>query len=207
MLLSLCVLLRVADPDDPEIQCRSRSNGSTRFYRRDLDGQIADELTCEWTFHYRMSFSREMKTYELAAEYEKDGYCVRESVRESAELDREIHFCACFLNPSPAPFQEFARQAPVRAVAMAASLGTIFDACRGPVNPAFREALALRVRYVNESVRLRVLPELVFAWTQILGDYQGLSFGAGDLLRMQVDAVVSPANSFGFMDGGIEIVR
>ena len=48
-------------------------------------------------------------------------------------------------------------------------------------------------------------PEVVFGWTQILGDYQGLSFGAGDLLRMQVDAVVSPANSFGFMDGGIDL--
>src|SRR5450755_4652758 len=47
-------------------------------------------------------------------------------------------------------------------------------------------------------------PEVVFAWMQVFGDYEGVGFGAGDILRARVDAVVSPANSFGFMDGGID---
>jgi len=48
-------------------------------------------------------------------------------------------------------------------------------------------------------------PDIVFAWTQVLSDYEGVIFGAGDLLRARVDAVVSPANSFGYMDGGIDL--
>lgn len=48
-------------------------------------------------------------------------------------------------------------------------------------------------------------PDIVLAWTQRLGRYAGLTFGCGDLLRARVDAVVSPANSAGFMDGGIDL--
>ena len=163
MLLSLYILMRASDDDWPDAKCLSSSNGSTRFYRRDLDGQIRGELTCEWTFMYRICYQRDMKTYELAAEHEKDGYSVREAARNSPELDWEVHLGECFLNPSPAPFVEFVRSAPVRAVALAASLGAIFDSGRGPVSPAVKEALSLRVRYVNELVRPRVVLDLVAA--------------------------------------------
>ena len=48
-------------------------------------------------------------------------------------------------------------------------------------------------------------PEVVFAWTQIFVDYQNVSYRCASSLRANVDAVVSPANSFGFMDGGIDL--
>lgn len=48
-------------------------------------------------------------------------------------------------------------------------------------------------------------PDVVLCWTQHLGRYAGISFGVGDLFRARVDAVVSPANSAGFMDGGIDL--
>jgi len=48
-------------------------------------------------------------------------------------------------------------------------------------------------------------PDMVLCWTQRLGRYAGITFGVGDLLRARVDAVVSPANSSGFMDGGIDL--
>jgi O-acetyl-ADP-ribose deacetylase (regulator of RNase III) len=48
-------------------------------------------------------------------------------------------------------------------------------------------------------------PDIVLCWTQRLGRYAGLTFGVGDLLRARVDAVVSPANGAGFMDGGIDL--
>ena len=48
-------------------------------------------------------------------------------------------------------------------------------------------------------------PELVLALTQTFGPYVGITVGSGDLLRANVDAVVSPANSFGYLDGGIDL--
>lgn len=48
-------------------------------------------------------------------------------------------------------------------------------------------------------------PEMAMAWTQSLSHLDGVSFGVGDLLISGVDAIVSPANSFGYMDGGIDL--
>lgn len=48
-------------------------------------------------------------------------------------------------------------------------------------------------------------PHIVMAWTDAVGHYAGVHIGVGNLLRAHVDAVVSPANSFGFMDGGIDL--
>lgn len=46
------------------------------------------------------------------------------------------------------------------------------------------------------------------AYKQILGDYENIHFVSSDVIKeMQTnkyDAVISPANSFGFMDGGID---
>lgn len=48
-------------------------------------------------------------------------------------------------------------------------------------------------------------PHVVLAFTQIFGGHDHVSFGSGDLLGAELDAVVSPANSFGRMDGGIDL--
>lgn len=47
-------------------------------------------------------------------------------------------------------------------------------------------------------------PEVVAGWLAELGGYRSVSIGAGDLLRERLDAGVSPANSYGYMDGGID---
>lgn len=44
------------------------------------------------------------------------------------------------------------------------------------------------------------------AWRQVCGDLDFVSFHAGNILESGADAVVSPANSFGFMDGGLDAV-
>jgi O-acetyl-ADP-ribose deacetylase (regulator of RNase III) len=49
-----------------------------------------------------------------------------------------------------------------------------------------------------------VEPELADAWEQFCGDLPGVSVHRGSILDVECDAVVSPANSFGFMDGGID---
>ncbi|MBW4540487.1 MAG: macro domain-containing protein [Myxacorys chilensis ATA2-1-KO14] len=46
--------------------------------------------------------------------------------------------------------------------------------------------------------------ELAAAWDGICQDLEDVSVHRGSILNVPCDAVVSPANSFGFMDGGID---
>jgi O-acetyl-ADP-ribose deacetylase (regulator of RNase III) len=46
--------------------------------------------------------------------------------------------------------------------------------------------------------------ELANAWQRHCGELPDVSVHRGSILDLSVDAVVSPANSFGFMDGGID---
>lgn len=47
---------------------------------------------------------------------------------------------------------------------------------------------------------------LAKAWETYCGDLAGVEIHCGNILDLKVDAVVSPANSFGFMDGGIDMI-
>ena len=49
-----------------------------------------------------------------------------------------------------------------------------------------------------------VEPALADAWDRFCADLSNVTVHRGSLLDLSVDAVVSPANSFGFMDGGID---
>ncbi|HEY1065468.1 MAG TPA: macro domain-containing protein [Pirellulales bacterium] len=46
--------------------------------------------------------------------------------------------------------------------------------------------------------------DLADAWQRHCGDLPDVTVHRGSILELDVDAVVSPANSFGFMDGGID---
>jgi O-acetyl-ADP-ribose deacetylase (regulator of RNase III) len=43
------------------------------------------------------------------------------------------------------------------------------------------------------------------AWSRHFGSLSGVVVHEGDILTKQADAILSPANSFGFMDGGIDL--
>src|SRR6267378_7242230 len=45
---------------------------------------------------------------------------------------------------------------------------------------------------------------LADAWQRVCGDLRFVSIHRGSIFDIACDAVVSPANSFGFMDGGID---
>ena len=45
---------------------------------------------------------------------------------------------------------------------------------------------------------------LIKAWTEFCGDLDFVTVYQGSILELDCNAVVSPANSFGFMDGGID---
>jgi O-acetyl-ADP-ribose deacetylase (regulator of RNase III) len=47
---------------------------------------------------------------------------------------------------------------------------------------------------------------LVEAWTKYFGGCPAIRPSAGDVFGIEADAIVSPANSFGFMDGGIDLL-
>lgn len=47
---------------------------------------------------------------------------------------------------------------------------------------------------------------LADAWEKYCGNLENVEVHRGNILNAEVDAVVSPANSFGFMDGGIDLV-
>lgn len=47
-------------------------------------------------------------------------------------------------------------------------------------------------------------PRLVSAWREFFSGYKQVSILEGDLTQVSHDAIVSPANSFGFMDGGVD---
>jgi len=49
-------------------------------------------------------------------------------------------------------------------------------------------------------------PDLVDAWRRELSGVANVEVSCGDIFEVAADAVVSPANSFGFMDGGIDLV-
>jgi O-acetyl-ADP-ribose deacetylase (regulator of RNase III) len=48
-------------------------------------------------------------------------------------------------------------------------------------------------------------PEMVMAWLEAFSDDGPWSIGSGNILHAKADAIVSPANSYGFMDGGIDL--
>lgn len=43
------------------------------------------------------------------------------------------------------------------------------------------------------------------AWAKHFGQQVNVTIMEGDICNMSCDAVVSPANSFGFMDGGLDL--
>jgi O-acetyl-ADP-ribose deacetylase (regulator of RNase III) len=47
---------------------------------------------------------------------------------------------------------------------------------------------------------------LTRAWTQFCADLDFVQIQPGSILDVRCDAVVSPANSFGFMDGGLDLL-
>lgn len=47
---------------------------------------------------------------------------------------------------------------------------------------------------------------LAKAWQRFCGDLEFVSVHLGSIFDVNCDAVVSPANSFGFMDGGIDLI-
>jgi O-acetyl-ADP-ribose deacetylase (regulator of RNase III) len=57
------------------------------------------------------------------------------------------------------------------------------------------------------TVHLRdINADVVKAWKQAFADLREVQASGGDIFERGADAIVSPANSFGFMDGGIDLL-
>ena len=51
-----------------------------------------------------------------------------------------------------------------------------------------------------------VNPSVCYAWQEAFAGVANVDVAHGDIFAESADAVISPANSFGFMDGGIDLV-
>src|SRR5260370_6767409 len=61
--------------------------------------------------------------------------------------------------------------------------------------------------WLNMKLILTAVEEsLADAWTKFCGDLDFVTIHLGSILDLDCDAVVSPANSYGFMDGGIDAI-
>jgi len=49
-----------------------------------------------------------------------------------------------------------------------------------------------------------IKPDMVSAWENFFADESNVTILEGDITNTTCDAIVSPANSFGFMDGGVD---
>jgi hypothetical protein len=49
-------------------------------------------------------------------------------------------------------------------------------------------------------------PALIEAWLKEFAGSPSIEVSQGDIFDLAADAIVSPANSFGFMDGGIDLI-
>ncbi|WP_086932856.1 macro domain-containing protein [Agarilytica rhodophyticola] len=47
--------------------------------------------------------------------------------------------------------------------------------------------------------------DLFYAWKKYFDRVEGVEIIDGDILKEKADAIVSPANSFGYMDGGLDL--
>ncbi len=57
------------------------------------------------------------------------------------------------------------------------------------------------------SIHLRdIAPDVVAAWEDSFSGLSSVKISCGDIFQHAANAIVSPANSFGFMDGGIDLV-
>src|SRR5262245_10518455 len=68
--------------------------------------------------------------------------------------------------------------------------------------PFYRQSRGVAMRIILAAVE----QPLADAWQRFCGDLDCVSIHRGSILDLNVDAVVSPANSFGFMDGGIDML-
>jgi O-acetyl-ADP-ribose deacetylase (regulator of RNase III) len=60
----------------------------------------------------------------------------------------------------------------------------------------------------NENIKIFLRStdrNVVEAWTNEFAGYKDITVSWGDIFGIKADAIISPANSFGFMDGGIDL--
>jgi O-acetyl-ADP-ribose deacetylase (regulator of RNase III) len=55
-----------------------------------------------------------------------------------------------------------------------------------------------------QTILTAIDDSLASAWTRFCSDLPGVRIHRGSILDLTCDAIISPANSFGFMDGGID---
>jgi len=69
-----------------------------------------------------------------------------------------------------------------------------------PLNSALDDQKIMKLHLVD------TMPEMVTAWDRVFFDTPDVEIHHGNILDFAEDTIVSPANSYGYMDGGIDKV-
>jgi len=56
----------------------------------------------------------------------------------------------------------------------------------------------------TKIILVDISPQIVAEWKNVFGNQPNLEIVCGSIFDQKVDAIVSPANSFGYMDGGLD---
>jgi O-acetyl-ADP-ribose deacetylase (regulator of RNase III) len=57
------------------------------------------------------------------------------------------------------------------------------------------------------TIKLKALhPAMEYEWSNYFAEFDNVEVSQGDILLDHADAIVSPANSFGYMDGGLDLL-
>jgi O-acetyl-ADP-ribose deacetylase (regulator of RNase III) len=60
------------------------------------------------------------------------------------------------------------------------------------------------VSQIKKIILVDINRQIVDEWRKVFGALHGLEIICGNIFDQEVDAIVSPANSFGYMDGGLD---
>lgn len=60
-------------------------------------------------------------------------------------------------------------------------------------------------RRVMNLILVDLQPDVVSAWQEVFSGYPQVGVRSGSIFEVECDALVSPANSFGFMDGSLDL--
>jgi O-acetyl-ADP-ribose deacetylase (regulator of RNase III) len=91
---------------------------------------------------------------------------------------------------------------------MAAPMGDLAGGAQVARGVELPHAVTARERQMKPtSFQLRDIDdEVVQSWKIHFKGVENVSISCGDIFELKADAIVSPANSFGYMDGGIDLV-
>lgn len=132
--------------------------GEVTFFKRNVDAFLAEDLFHEWAHVLKYEKPALSRMFDMAAEFEKDGYFSRERGKVDADENWAVHMGEQLLNPSQAEFRALVEKAPLRALVLGRALKSALDSSIFESPNA--EAMRSRVEFIEKHAGPRALAQL-----------------------------------------------